>query len=116
MVMLCHLRAMRSGLEVALIDRGEEDAVDTGSLQLASPDEYRGEDQLVVVLQAVVVQVEGFQEIKDVIGSVQNPIPYCRGKVGKFALVHGLRTAHLSHGGIEQLLYLVGVPGGCARA
>jgi hypothetical protein len=46
---------------------------------------------------------------------VQNPIPYCRGKVGEFALVHGLRAAHLSHGGIEQLSYLVEVPGGRAR-
>ena len=46
---------------------------------------------------------------------MQNPIPYCRGKVGEFALVHGLRAAHLSHGGIEQLSYLVEVPGGRAR-
>jgi hypothetical protein len=56
---------MRSGLEVALIDRGEEYPIGNGGLQLANPDEYRTEDQPVVVLQAVVVQLESLQEIED---------------------------------------------------
>ncbi len=88
----------------------------TSRLQLASLYEYRAEDPLVVVLQAVVVPVEGFQDIKDVIGSVQNPIRYGCGKVGEFALRHGLRTAHFSQSGRESLFHLDEVPGGCARA
>ena len=69
-----HLRTVSRGLKIALIHGGEEEPAHSRLLQLFGFQKDRRQNEFVVVLQVVIVQVERFQKVEDLLRAVKDAI------------------------------------------
>src|SRR5262249_17750904 len=99
-----------SRLKIALVHRDEVQLVLAGAAQVFGFQENGAEYQLVIVLQAIVIQIKRFEKVEHFPRTVKDASPKDGCKVGKFALVDGFGSTDFPGGSVKKLSHFFNFP------